>query len=71
MGYIDSDWVGDSQDHKSTSSYSFSLSSGPVCWSSKKQSAISLSSTEVEYRWAVNAAIEAIWLQHLLTKFGI
>ena len=71
MGYIDLDWAGDSQDHKSTSGYNFSLGSGLVCWSSKKQSAIALSSTKVEYRGAVNATTEAIWLQHLLTEFGI
>ena len=71
VGYTDSDWAGDSQDHKSTSGYCFSLGSGPVCWSSKKQSAISLSSIEAEYRGAVNATTEAIWLQNILTEFGI
>jgi len=71
VGYTDSDWAGDSEDRKSTSGYSFSLGSGPVCWSSKKQSAIALSSTEAEYRGAVNASTEAIWLQNLLTEFGI
>lgn len=49
VGYIDADWAGDSQDCKSTSSYSFSLVSGPVCWSSKKQSTIALSSTKAKY----------------------
>ena len=60
--YTDSDWAGDSQDHKSTSSYNFSLGLGPICWSSKKQSAIALSSTGAEYRGAVNATTKAIWL---------
>lgn len=71
VGYMDSDWAGDSQDRKSTSGYCFSPGSGLVCWSSKKQSAISLSSTKAEYRGTVNATTEAIWLQNILTKFGI
>jgi hypothetical protein len=32
IGFIDSDWAGDSIDRKSTSSYSLSLGSGPICW---------------------------------------
>jgi hypothetical protein len=50
IGFTDSDWVGDSTDRKSTFGYTLSLGSGPICWSSKKQSTIALSSAEVEYR---------------------
>ncbi|XP_059067900.1 secreted RxLR effector protein 161-like [Cryptomeria japonica] len=71
VGYTDSDWVSDSLDRKSTSKYCFYLGSGPISWSSKKQSAIALSSTEGEYRGAVNAAIEAIWLQNILPELNI
>lgn len=71
VGYTDTDWVGDSQDCKYTLGYDFSLGSGPVCCSRKKQSAIALSFTKVEYQEVVNAGTKAIWLQHLLTKFGI
>ena len=46
IGFTDSDWVGDSTDQKSTSGYVFMLVEGPISWSSKKQSAIALSSTE-------------------------
>jgi hypothetical protein len=66
IGFTDSDWAGDSIDRKSTSGYVLSLGSDPICWSSKKQSAIALSSAEAEYRGAVNATIQAIWLQHFL-----
>jgi hypothetical protein len=57
IGFIDSDWDGDSIDRKYTSSYSLSLGSRPICWSSKKKYAISLSSVEVEYRGVVNITI--------------
>jgi hypothetical protein len=36
MGFTDSDWDGNSTDHKSTSGYMLSLGFGPICWSSKK-----------------------------------
>jgi hypothetical protein len=65
IGFTDSDWAGDSIDHKSTSG------SGPICWSSKKQAAIALSSVEAEYRGVVNITILAMWLQHFLIELGI
>eukprot|EP00253_Pinus_taeda_P034571 PITA_34571 len=71
IGFTDSDWVCDTIDRKSTSDYVVSLGSGPIRWSSKKQAAIALSSAEAEYRGAVNATIQAIWLQHFLSELGI
>ena len=56
IGFTDSDWAGDSIDRKSTLGYVFMLAEGPISWSSKKQSAIALSSREAEYRGVVNAA---------------
>jgi hypothetical protein len=53
----DSNWVGDSIDRKSTSGYSLSFGSGPICWSSKKQTVIALSSAEAEYKGVVNITI--------------
>ena len=71
MGFTDSDWVGDKNDRKLTSGYVFMLSDGPIIWTSKKQSAISLSSTEAEYKGVVNAATQCLWLQGILGEFGI
>ena len=47
------------------------LTYAPIRFSSKKQSAISLSSTEVEYRGVVNATTQCLWLQRILGEFGI
>ena len=69
VGYKDSDWVGDSIDQKYTSRYVFMFGGGPIFWSRKKQSAIALSSEEGEYRGAVNACIQAVWLQGILSEF--
>lgn len=71
LGFTDSDWAGDSIDRKSTSGYLLSLGSGPICWSSKKQAAIALSSAEAEYRGVVNITIQALWLQYFLTELGV
>ena len=46
------------------------LSKGPIIWSSKKQSAIALSSTEAEYRGVVNASTQCLWLQGILGECG-
>jgi hypothetical protein len=45
-GYIDSDWVGSVYDKKSTLGCCFSLWSAMISWQSRKQSSISLSTTE-------------------------
>eukprot|EP00253_Pinus_taeda_P027865 PITA_27865 len=50
--------------------YVFTLSSGPITWACKKQGTISLSSAEAEYRGAVEASKEALWLRQILSKFG-
>ena len=44
---------------------------GPIFWSSKNQAVISLYSTEEEYRGAINACIQAVWLQGILFEFDI
>ena len=71
IGFTDSDWAGDPNDQKSTAGYVFTLGSGPITWSCKKQSSISLSSTEAEYRGAVEANKEAMWLCQILSEFGL
>jgi hypothetical protein len=70
VGFTDSDWADDTDDRKSTTGYVFILGSGPFTWACKKQQAIALSSAEVEYRAAVNAIQEALWLRQILSEFG-
>ena len=70
VGYTDSDWAGDPNDRKSTAGYVFTLGSGPISWACKKQTALALSSAEAEYRAAVRASQEAMWLRQILSEFG-
>ena len=44
---------------------------GTICWSNKKQASLALSSAEAEYRGAVNASIQEVWLHGTLREFGI
>ena len=47
------------------------LSEGPIFYYIKKYHTISISSVEVEYRAAVNAATQCVWLQGILQEFGV
>ena len=67
VGYIDSDWAGDSIDQNSTSRYVFMFGGGPILWSRENYAAIALSSIEVDYRGAMSACIQAVWLQGILS----
>jgi len=70
-GYCDSDWAGDVDDRRSTTGFYFSLGSGSITWSSKRQATVALSSTEAEYVAASTAARELIWLRCLLAEVGL
>jgi len=48
MGYCDANYAED-RATKSTSGYAFMLAGGSISWKSKKQTSISLSTTEAEY----------------------
>ena len=47
IGYCDSDWASDINTRKSTSGYAFILANAAITWKSRKQSTITLSSTEL------------------------
>eukprot|EP00253_Pinus_taeda_P026001 PITA_26001 len=75
-GFVDVDWAGDLDQRRFTSGYVFNLFGGavswmrPITWACKKRAAISLSSAEAEYRGAVEASKEALWLRQILSDFG-
>jgi len=69
-GYTDANWVDNVSNRRSTSGFMFSFGNGAVSWSSKKQPTVALSSTEAEYKGAIIAACEIVWLQKLLSNLG-
>ncbi|KAG8480350.1 hypothetical protein CXB51_024735 [Gossypium anomalum] len=68
FGFIDSDFAGDIDDRKSTLGYVFMMGTGAVSWSSKKQSIVTLSTTEAEFVAATACAYQAIWLRKILEE---
>ena len=58
-------------DRRSTTGWVFSLGSGAITWSSKKQEVIALSSTEAEYIAVTSAACQGVWFRHLLGDMGV
>eukprot|EP00253_Pinus_taeda_P011759 PITA_11759 len=70
VSFTDFDWVGDPDDWKSIAGYVFTLGSRLIRWAYKKQSAISLSSVEVEYFGVIEACKEVLWLRLILSEFG-
>ena len=69
VSYTDSDWEGDYIDQNSNFGYVFMFGGVPIFWSRKKKAAITLFSAETEYRGAMNACIQAIWLQGIISEF--
>ncbi|KAG5521631.1 hypothetical protein RHGRI_034005 [Rhododendron griersonianum] len=69
--YSDADWAGDPTDRRSTTCYYFFLGDSLISWRSKKQSLVSRSSTEAEYRAIADTTQEFIWLRWLLSDMGV
>jgi hypothetical protein len=67
IAYIDVDWAGFIDDRRSTSGAMFYLGECLVSWLSKKQSSISLSTTEANYIAATTCYTQVIWMKQTLT----
>ncbi|CAH9138265.1 unnamed protein product [Cuscuta epithymum] len=66
-GYCDADWAGCSYTRRSsTGGRRNSLGNSPVSWRTKKQSVVSRSSAEAEYRAMAVTVSEILWLRWLL-----
>ena len=66
--YSDADWAGCPTTRRSTSGYCVYLGDNLVSWSSKRQTTVSRSSAEAEYRVVANAVAECSWLRQLLQE---
>ncbi|KAK8990121.1 hypothetical protein V6N11_008637 [Hibiscus sabdariffa] len=66
--FTDSSWASNLTDQRSTSGYCTFLWGNLVTWRSKKQSVISRSSAEAEFRALAQGICECIWLLKLLRE---
>ena len=71
MAYSDSDHAGYKTDRKSTSGQCEFLGGSLVSWFSKKQTTVSLSSTEAEYNAVASCCAQVLWLKHQLKDLGM
>jgi hypothetical protein len=70
-GYSDADFAGCLLEHKSTSRTCQFLGTSLVSWSSRKQSSVALSTTEVEYIMVASCCSQLIWMMATLWNFGL
>ena len=69
--YSDADYAGDKKDRMSTSGACQFLGRSLVCWSSKKQNCVALSTTEAEYISAASCCAQLLWMRKTLKDFGV
>jgi hypothetical protein len=71
VAYTDADWEGSVDDRRSTSGATFYLGDCLVSWLSKKQSSVSLSTTEAEYIATTTCCTQVLWMKQTLQDIQV
>ena len=70
IGYSDSDWGENKDDHHSTSGQVFTLANSAISWHSRRQKTVALSVAEAEYMELAETAKQAAWLRSFSQEIG-
>lgn len=65
MAYSDADWASEVDSRRSCSGFVIKLANASICWMSKRQPIVALSSTEAEYIALSSVTCELMWLKQL------
>lgn len=65
-GFADADYANDVSTRRSTTGYTISLGGSTVCWRSRRQRSVALSTTEAEYMAMGDCATHLLWFRRLL-----
>lgn len=71
IAHCHSDWLGCKFSRKSRTGYLALLGGSPISWKSKKQSVVSRSSAQAEYRAMATTVSEILWLRWMLKELDV
>lgn len=69
--YCDADWGACPLTRRSLTAFLVTIGGSPISWKTKKQTTVSRSSAEAEYRSMAATTSELIWLKALLASLGV
>ncbi|KAJ9561136.1 LOW QUALITY PROTEIN: hypothetical protein OSB04_006296 [Centaurea solstitialis] len=71
VAYCDANWLGCPSTRRSRTGYLLLLGGAPVSWKTKKQSVVSRSSAEAEYRAIATTVSKILWMRWLLKDLTV